>query len=202
MLNVAVYVTKTATIIFLLVVFNFDFCASGAVVCIAHGRLMSFSCIHTKQVFCWRWQNSGFSQNLNSFHQHGWLVTGSVASVSCCFVTDWKLRHLCPVPGSIIKLLPDQFCDCIGSLSRLQDYFFISSLSQLWGSTDKQPICSHCDGTPHQILLNVHNCSFSIFTGQEFLLLAFNKYCRNIEDNQKLGSLLYNFILQMAEIQI
>ena len=137
MLNVAVYVTKTATIIFLLVVFNFDFCASGAVVCIAHGRLMSFSCIHTKQVFCWRWQNSGFSQNLNSFHQHGWLVTGSVASVSCCFVTDWKLRHFCPVPGSIIKLLPDQFCDCIGSLSRLQDYFFISSLSHLWGSIDK-----------------------------------------------------------------
>ena len=33
---------------------------------------------------------------------------------------------------------------------------------------------------------------------QEFLVLAFNKYCRNIEDNQKLGSLLYNFILQMA----
>ena len=44
MLNVAAYVTKTATIIFLLVVFNFDFCASGAVLCIAHGSLMSFSC--------------------------------------------------------------------------------------------------------------------------------------------------------------
>ena len=173
MLNVAVYVTKTATIIFLLVVFNFDFCASGAVVCIAHGRLMSFSCIHTKQVFCWRWQNSGFSQNLNSFHQHGWLVTGSVASVSCCFVRDWKLRHFCPVPGSIIKLLPDQFCDCIGSLFRLQDYFFISSLSQLWGSADKQPIWSHCDGTPHQILSLLKYINVYFQYSPEFLLLAF-----------------------------
>ena len=52
MLNVAVYVTKTATIIFLLVVFNFDFCASRAAVCIAHGSLMSFSCTpHETSVF-------------------------------------------------------------------------------------------------------------------------------------------------------